>query len=84
MSEPGCETTRARVLALIEEATQSEPGSLQRDSLLTALAGWDSMGMVMFMGLVLETFEVELSVFDLRECTTPAELAQCVSVRLDG
>ena len=83
MSEPGSETTRARVLAFIEEATQAEPGSLERDSLLTALAGWDSMGMVMFMGLVLETFEVELSVFDLRECTTPAELAECVAVRLD-
>ena len=56
------------VAKLIEEATQSLPGAVGADTQLGALDGWDSMGMVVFMGLVREQSGVELTVHELRAC----------------
>ncbi len=78
MSSPA---SHAAVLAYIEEATQSEEGSLPGDVQLKAIVGWDSMGMVWFMSLVEEHHGVELSVFDLRDCETPGDLLACVLKR---
>jgi acyl carrier protein len=69
------------VIAFLEEATQSLPGTLRGPTRLLDLSGWDSMGMVMFMGLVRDKCGVELSVYDLRECATVAELAGAVERR---
>ena len=69
------------VTLLLEEATQSLSGSLEPATDLKALEGWDSMGMVMFMGLVHERAGFELSVHDLRECETVSALTQMISER---
>ena len=42
------------------------------------------MGMVMFMGLVQEEYDLELSVYDLRECVTAGELTERVAGKLPG
>ena len=68
----------AEVIALMEESTQALPQSLGPDSRLVELSGWDSMGMVMFMGLVRDQCGVELSVYDLRECATVRDLAAAI------
>ena len=73
--------TEKEILAFLEEATQSLPGSLAAATDLRALEGWDSMGMVMFMGLVHEKGGTELSVHDLRECESASALAQLVAAR---
>jgi hypothetical protein len=36
---------------MLEEATQAEPGSLSAAQVLKELEGWDSLGVVMFIGL---------------------------------
>jgi acyl carrier protein len=65
----------SRILELFEEATQAPEGTLSRDLVLKDMEGWDSMGMVMFIGLVQQYLTVELSVHDLRDSGTIAELA---------
>lgn len=69
------------VLVFLEEATQALPGSVQAPTRLLDLSGWDSMGMVMFMGLVRDKCGVELSVYDLRECANAADLARAIERR---
>lgn len=64
-----------RIVELLEEATQAPEGTLTQDLVLKDMEGWDSMGMVMFIGLVQQYLSVELSVHDLRESATVAELA---------
>lgn len=75
------ETTDSDVVALLEEATLSDPGALDADAELAELEGWDSMGMVMFINLVTERYGVELSVHDLRDCPTGAALARRIAER---
>jgi acyl carrier protein len=71
-------------MELLEEATQSPEGSLESAHALEAVDGWDSMGAVMFLGLVREHFELELSVYDLRDCATIGELTGRIERKLDG
>ena len=70
--------TAKRALELLEEATQADPGTLGEGLALKEMEGWDSMGMVLFIGLVQEHLQVELSVHDLRESATVAELCSRV------
>ena len=70
-----------QVLPLIEEAIQATPGKIAHETVLEGLDGWDSMGMVLFMGLVHERTGVELSVYELRGCATARALADLVSGR---
>ena len=71
-------TVEAKVQALLEEATQALEGSLSTEQVLRELDGWDSMGMVMFIGLVQRNLSVELSVHDLHESETVADLLERV------
>jgi acyl carrier protein len=73
-----------RVLRWIEEATQSPDRSLGLDSDLTAVDGWDSMGMVMFIGLVTDQTGVDLAAQDFRTATTPRAIAQLIESRGAG
>jgi acyl carrier protein len=71
-------TISDQTVALLEEATLSTPGQVQEGTSLAGLDGWDSMGMVVFMGLVKEQLGVELVVHDLRGCETPVEVRALV------
>lgn len=68
-----------RVRALLEEATQADPGSLRPATVLKEHEGWDSLGAVMFIGLVEEHLHVSLSVADLRASATVADLEAAVA-----
>ncbi len=67
------------VLPILEEATQAPENSIELTQLLPGLEGWDSMGMVMFIGMVKLKCSVELTVHDLRECVSVADLQALVS-----
>jgi acyl carrier protein len=73
---------QSRLTELLEEATQSPESSLDADLQLEAVDGWDSMGAVMFLGLVREHFRLELSVYDLRDCITVGELTGRIEAKL--
>ena len=75
------EETDAKALELLEEATQAEAGTLTHELVLRELGGWDSMGMVMFIGLVQRQLSVKLSVHDLHESRTVADLVTLVRER---
>ncbi len=71
----------SQVRALLEESTQAAAGSLESGQVLKELDGWDSLGVVMFIGLVLEQLAVELSVHEIRECARVADLEALVAAR---
>ena len=73
-----------RALELLEEATQAEAGDTPQGQVLKEMEGWDSMGMVLFIGLVTEHLGVELSVHDLRESATAADLCGRVEALSDS
>lgn len=68
----------AELSALIEEAVQALPGSVQADTDLGTLDGWDSMGLVIFIELVQSKTGVELAVHDLRACSRPTEIVALI------
>lgn len=68
----------ADVVLLLEEATQALPGTLAADSELAGVDGWDSMGMVVFMGLVKERVGVELRVHELGACADARAILELV------
>jgi acyl carrier protein len=67
-----------KTVEMIEEATQALPGAVAPEAPLGGLDGWDSMGMVIFLGLVKEEFEVELKVHDLRACANCHEVRELI------
>jgi acyl carrier protein len=69
-------TTVDLVVELLEEATQAVAGTIAPDCELPTLDGWDSMGMVMFMGLLNERTQVEMTVHELRAAASPVDLAR--------
>ena len=71
----------SEVVQWLEEAIQALPGTLTPQTQLEGFEGWDSMGMVLFMGLVHERSGHELSVYEVRACQTPAALAALVRRR---
>jgi acyl carrier protein len=69
------DTLLERTLLLLDEATNAAPGTLTGEVVLRDMAGWDSIGMVMFIGLVQRELGIELSVYDLHESRTVNDLA---------
>lgn len=74
----------ARVRAMLEEATQADPGTLGPNQVLKELEGWDSLGVVMFIGLVLEHLGVEISVHEIRECARVSDLEARLLERVEA
>jgi acyl carrier protein len=75
------DTLSPRAVELLEEATNAPANTLRGDGVLRELEGWDSMGMVMFIGLVQRELGIELSVYDLHESRTVADLAARVRAK---
>jgi len=70
-----------RTRHLLEESTQHADDTLHADLYLRDIEGWDSMGMVMFIGLVKERLGIELTVHDLSQRETVAELCTLVGTQ---
>lgn len=58
----------------LEDATQSLPGKILPETVLKRIEGWDSLALVSFIAAVDDRYGVELSVEDLSECDTVADL----------
>jgi acyl carrier protein len=67
----------AQVVQILEEASQADPGSVNGDTVLSTLDGWDSMGVVFFLGEVANHWpSVWLSGDAIEACTTVGDLAR--------
>lgn len=60
--------------AILEETTQSLPGTIDEDTDLGGLDGWDSMGIVIFIDAIQARAGIELAVHDLRACSRSPEI----------
>ena len=66
------------LIALLEDAVQADPGSLGPDTVLEGLDGWDSMGVVWFLGEVADRWDGFLSAEDVAACPTVRDLIELV------
>ena len=74
--------TVAWVVELIEESTQSIPGTIVETTDLEAMDEWDSLSMVMFISLVDEEVGVELDADDIQAGGTPLKLLAAIADRV--
>jgi hypothetical protein len=71
------------LVGMLEEATLSLGGSLSESTELAALEGWNSMGMVLFAGLVQDRTGVELAARDYpRDALSVGALLRAVQERI--
>jgi acyl carrier protein len=70
-----------RLITSVEDATQSMPGTVSATTALESLDGWDSLGMVALIGIVSEQRKVDLSMDELRECSTVLDLNDLIARR---
>lgn len=75
--------TTNTVIELLEEATLTEAGSLLPTTDLLEVTSWDSMGIVIFIGLVQENYDITLSVADIRASPTIEGLLDLICKRLE-
>jgi acyl carrier protein len=73
--------TLAKVIELVEEASQSLPGTVHEHTELGTDGVWDSLSMVMFMGLVEEEIGIELTAEDMESSLTPRDLTDAIARR---
>ena len=60
-------------LRVLEDALERDPGSIQGDETLESIE-WDSLAVVVFLAVVDEHLELELSAKHVNECQTVPEL----------
>lgn len=63
-----------RLIADLEDATQNLPGRIKPDTVLTAIDGWDSIGVVAFISALAERYPVDLPADSFRACVTVADV----------
>jgi hypothetical protein len=68
-----------RICRILEEAAAAEPGSVHPSTALGEIDGWDSMGVVFFLGeAALHWPQVRIASDDVAACRTVADLARLV------
>ncbi len=72
-------TVDRRVTDLLERAIQADPGSIRPDHLLADLDGWDSIGVVDFVGALYDQLGVALTVEELQTFTRVKDLTERVA-----
>lgn len=76
--------TKTDFLLLLDELIEADPGTLTEDQTLVGTAGWDSLAVVGFIGLVDEHFGVTLSPKAIAECRKVADLLSLLGDRLSA
>ena len=67
------------LITMLEDATQSLPGSIVAGTYLKGVSGWDSMGVVSFVEEISEALNIELDSEAVGACVTVSELHEVVT-----
>lgn len=73
---------RQETIALLEHSLQVRAGTVPPDGVLAEINGWDSMGIVAFVGEAFDRLDVELAVDDIQACTTVGDLVALVAAKV--
>jgi len=73
---------KSEFLLLLEEILEADPHTLTGAESLDGLEGWDSLGVVGFIALVDESFELTLSARKVNACKTVDELVSLIGVHI--
>lgn len=73
--------TQATAIEMLAECFMDSADRLTPDTLREAIAGWDSMGALMFMAEVDERFGIELTAEDSRAMTRVADALDFLRAR---
>lgn len=68
-----------RVIRIVASAIQIDPGTLNSDSSLGNVPGWDSLGHLSVISAIEADFGIELSVDDVIECESIADFVDVIS-----
>jgi hypothetical protein len=72
-----------KVCRTLEDATSSDPFTIHGDTVLTDVEGWDSLGVVFFLGEVARLWpRVTVPAADLEGAKVVHDLARVVAARL--
>lgn len=66
--------TLQELITVLENATQSMPGTIGASASLMGVSGWDSMGVVSFVEEIGETWGFEIDGEAVGQCATVIEL----------
>jgi acyl carrier protein len=75
---------KAELLALLTQALELAPATLQETAELSALDGWDSMSPLVVMSLADKRFGLMLSASDIQGCKTVADVLGLFDSHLQG
>ena len=70
---------RAEFYQMVEEITGADSGSINDDTVLKGLEGWDSLAIVQFVATVDERLGVIIPVKQITTCITMSDLAKIFS-----
>ncbi len=73
--------TQDEALAMLADCFMAEAGSLGPETARDAIAGWDSMGALMFIAELDERFGIELTAEDSRAMTRVADALDFLRAR---
>ncbi len=73
--------TKDEALAMLADCFMAEAGSLGPETARDAIAGWDSMGALMFIAELDERFGIELTAEDSRAMTRVADALDFLRAR---
>ena len=65
-------------LTVLEEMLEADSGTLNFDQRIASLEKWDSLAVVTFLAVADAEFGARVSVSDLRDCETIADLAKLI------
>lgn len=73
---------KSEFIAMIEQITEADEGSLSGSESLRDLDGWDSLAVIQFIARVDENFGITLTPKRLVECKTVDDLAGLLGDRI--
>jgi acyl carrier protein len=69
---------------LLAKVVNEEPAAISPETILASLPAWDSLGVVMWIAEIDETFGVTLQAKQITECRTTRDLAALLGDRILG
>lgn len=71
---------REKIIALIEETLELEPGTVTENSMIDEIEGWDSLAHVLIIGELENQLDISIPLDEAVEITSVKELFEKVGV----
>jgi len=76
--------TKIELCEIIDDVTESQPGTVNGDEVLTEIEGWDSMSVISFQSIMNEKFGLIFTGKQLMSAKTVDDLMRLVNEHIEG